>query len=95
MSGPFRVGARSRSALGNRSASRCLRFEAVNRASVMGLVVEMDDVAQDVMGRVDQNDMSANCYILVMARRGWQAVPEIRRYGVSPPAKVPVERFAG
>jgi hypothetical protein len=30
----------------------------------MVLVVEMDDVAQDVMGCVDERDVSANRYIL-------------------------------
>jgi hypothetical protein len=52
-----------------------MRVEAIIRASVMVLVVEMDDVAQDVMGCVDERDVSANRYIRVTGRRGWQVVP--------------------
>ena len=37
--------------------------------SVLALVVKMDDIAQDVTGRVDEGDMSANRYIRVMGRR--------------------------
>jgi hypothetical protein len=33
------------------------------------VIAEADDVADDVMARVDENDMSADCHVLVMAGR--------------------------
>jgi hypothetical protein len=72
-----------------------MRFEAINRASVMVFVAETDDVDQHVIDVVDQSDMVPDSYIPMMGRRRRKLTAKVRGYGVSLLAKVRMERFPG
>ena len=58
------------------------------------MLEKADDVANHVRFGIDQSDVTAYGHIAVIAWRGWQLTPQIRRHGMTPPSKILRQYFA-